>query len=88
MPAFAAIVPIALLAAMQDSTARVDSDLTPYWSGAEGWRVFAYPDEENWPIHHGGPRRRRCPASRSGTADRRGLDSAGPRSHRKRHRRR
>lgn len=46
MPAFAAIAAIALLAAMQDSTARIDSDLTPYWSGEEGWRVFAYPDEE------------------------------------------
>ncbi|WP_416463848.1 hypothetical protein [Sphingomonas sp. VDB2] len=46
MPAFAAIAAIALLAATQDSTARIDSDLTPYWSGDEGWRVFAYPGEE------------------------------------------
>lgn len=30
----------------QEQVGRVDTDLPAYWRSAEGWRVFAYPDEE------------------------------------------
>lgn len=30
----------------QDATARIENDPKPFWSGEEGWRVFAYPEEE------------------------------------------